>query len=71
MGLVYTVPEFRQQGIGAKLCRSIEVTAKDRGIREIYLFSDTAVSLYNRLGWTEVEAVNYGHRTVTVMKKEF
>ncbi|WP_232225849.1 GNAT family N-acetyltransferase [Leptospira terpstrae] len=65
--MVYTVPEFRQQGIGAKLCRSIEVTAKDRGIKEIYLFSDTAVSLYNRFGWTE--AVTCGHRTV--MKKEF
>ncbi|MGE8721493.1 GNAT family N-acetyltransferase [Leptospira terpstrae] len=71
LGLVYTDPDFRQQGIGTKLCRSIEVTAKDRGIREIYLFSDTAVSLYNRLGWAEVEAVTYGQRTVTVMKKEF
>ncbi|WP_246835857.1 GNAT family N-acetyltransferase [Leptospira meyeri] len=70
LGLVYTIPELRHQGIGAELCRQIEVMAKNRGINEIYLFSDTAVSLYNRLGWIEVEVVVFGHRTVTVMKKE-
>ncbi|WP_261637300.1 GNAT family N-acetyltransferase [Leptospira sp. 85282-16] len=71
LGLVYTIPEFRHLGIGAELCKYIEGATRDRGIREVYLFSDTAVSLYNRLGWAEVETVVYGPRSVTVMKKEF
>ncbi|MCW7456701.1 GNAT family N-acetyltransferase, partial [Leptospira bandrabouensis] len=70
LGLVYTIPDFRHQGIGAELCQYIEGVAEVRGIREVYLFSDTAVPLYNRLGWSEVETVVYGQRSVTVMKKE-
>lgn len=69
LALVYTLPTMRKQGLGGKLCNYLEALAKDRGIREIHLFTDTAVSLYRQLGWSEMEVVEYGSRRVTVMKK--
>ncbi|TGK52770.1 GNAT family N-acetyltransferase [Leptospira bouyouniensis] len=70
LGLVYTDSHFRRRGFGALLCEHIESLAKDRGIMNLYLFSDTAVGLYKRLGWEELETVGYGNRMVTVMGKE-
>lgn len=69
LGLVYTIPEMRQKGYGALLCKQLEFLAKQRGFSELYLFSDTAVNLYVRLGWEEVEIVPFGSRLVTVMRK--
>ncbi|EOQ90265.1 acetyltransferase (GNAT) domain protein [Leptospira yanagawae serovar Saopaulo str. Sao Paulo = ATCC 700523] len=69
LALVYTKPRIRKNGFGSKLCGYLEKMAKERGILELHLFSDTAVSLYERLGWSKVEVVGYGSRNVTVMKK--
>ncbi|TGM05393.1 GNAT family N-acetyltransferase [Leptospira jelokensis] len=70
LALVYSLPQFRRNGLGAKLCGYLEGTAKERGILELHLFSDTAVALYERLGWSKVEVVGFGSRNVTVMKKD-
>lgn len=69
LGLVYTDPRLRRMGFGALLCEHLELLARNRGIPELFLFSDTAVALYKRLGWIELEEVAYGNRIVTVMKK--
>ncbi|MCW7474921.1 GNAT family N-acetyltransferase [Leptospira levettii] len=69
LGLVYTIPEMRRNGYGALLCEQLEFLAKQRRFSELYLFSDTAVDLYARLGWEKVEMVPLGSRLVTVMKK--
>ncbi|TGM25890.1 N-acetyltransferase [Leptospira selangorensis] len=68
LGLVYTIPAERQRGYGGLLCQHLESMAKERMMAELYLFSDTAVSLYKRLGWKDLEIVPYGTRTVTVMR---
>ncbi|WP_291880766.1 hypothetical protein [Leptospira sp.] len=60
---------MRRKGYGALLCEQHEFLAKLRGFSELYLFSDTAVSLYARLGWEKVEIVPFGSRLVIVMKK--
>ncbi|XDD42220.1 GNAT family N-acetyltransferase [Leptospira sp. WS60.C2] len=69
LGLVYTIPSMRQKGYGALLCEHLESIARDRKIPELYLFSDSAVNLYKRLGWMEMEVVPYGSRLVTVMRR--
>jgi len=66
---VYTVPEKRRQGYGALLCRFIEHHAREIGIVEMYLFTDTAEPLYLRLGWQVIERLVLGTRKIVVMKK--
>lgn len=69
LALVYTIPEIRGQGLGAMLCNHIQECAKNLGLKEIYLFTHTAESLYSRLGWEVIERLLLGERNITVMKK--
>ena len=69
LALVYTVPKQRQKGYGALICKYIQEHSKKMGVKKMYLFTDTAEGLYNRLGWTELERLQLGNRNVVVMEK--
>lgn len=69
LALVYTLPEHRGKGLGARLCEHIQDKAKALGLQEIYLFTHTAETLYIRLGWTEVERIELEGKDIAVMKK--
>lgn len=69
LALVYTVPEMRHKGYGALLCNYIADHAKSTGVKEMHLFTDTAESLYKRLGWEVQERLPLGERNIVVMKK--
>lgn len=67
--LVYTIPKERQKGYGALICNYIQDYSKKMGFEKMYLFTDTAERLYNRLGWTELERLQLGNRNVVIMEK--
>ncbi len=69
LALVYTKPEYRRKGLGAKLCVELTLQAKSIGINDLYLFTHTAESLYRRLGWEEIERINFNERDIVLMKK--
>ena len=69
LALVYTVPEYRGQGWGELICNYVQEQSKKMGIGDLYLFTDTAESLYRRLGWTVMERLTLGSRNVVVMTK--
>ncbi len=69
LALVFTIPEQRKKGFGEILCKQIESNSKKIGLNEIYLFTDTAESLYIKLGWKELERVNLDNRNIVIMKK--
>lgn len=71
LALVYTVKEERKKGYGAMLCEEIQRRAKDAGLREIFLFTHTAESLYKRLGWQQMERIELQGKDIVVMKKGF
>ncbi len=70
LAMVYTIPEWRQKGHGATLCTFIQEQAALKGVKEMYLFTDTAERLYQRLGWKTFDRVAYGTRNVVLMNKE-
>lgn len=70
LALVYTKNEHRRIGYGALLCEQIQKTAKNKGIKEIFLFTHTAETLYKRLAWQQLERLNLKGRDIVVMKKE-
>jgi GNAT superfamily N-acetyltransferase len=70
LALVYTVPAIRHQGYGALICNFIQEYAKQLGVEAMYLFTDTAERLYQKLGWYPLERLSLGERKIVVMKKE-
>lgn len=70
LALVYTLPEFRQRGYGAMLCHYIQEHAWVLGLKELYLFTHTAESLYRRLAWEQSERLHAGGKDIVVMKKQ-
>lgn len=70
LALVYTTPDKRHQGYGASICKYIQDHSKKLGLQTMYLFTYTAEQLYKRLGWTVMETLAMGQRTIVIMKKE-
>ena len=70
LALVYTLPEHRGKGYGAKLCEEIQAQAKLAGMDQLYLFTHTAESLYKRLGWEQLERIELKGKDIAIMKKE-
>lgn len=69
LALVYTLPAHRGRGYGALLCADIESKARERGLKELTLFTHTAESLYRRLGWQQAERIHAGEKNSVVMTK--
>jgi GNAT superfamily N-acetyltransferase len=70
LALVYTKPENRNKGYGALICKHIQQHANKMGLKEIFLFTHTAESLYKRLGWQQVERLVAGGKDIVVMKMD-
>lgn len=67
---VYTIPNMRHQGFGALICNYLQDYSKRLGVKEMYLFTDTAEALYTRLGWYPLERLPLGKRNIVVMKRD-
>ncbi|MGY2463199.1 GNAT family N-acetyltransferase [Vreelandella sulfidaeris] len=67
---VYVMPEWRGQGIASGLVKRVEAEAIESGIRHFYLYTPDQQSLYRRLGWQDVEHLEYRGETVTVMSRQ-
>jgi len=72
LGTLYVAETSRRMGVGALLVRSIEEQARNLGLRKLYLYTrhPDAKSLYESLGWTEVERPLYRGRVAIIMQSE-
>ena len=64
---LYVTPEHRCEGVGEALVRAIEAQARARGHQRLYLYTDTAVAYYQRLGWRTVDRVAWMGCDTTLM----
>ncbi|AMK79165.1 MULTISPECIES: GNAT family N-acetyltransferase [Methylomonas] len=64
---VYVAPEFRRQGIGAKLVKHVMLQAKTAGVVKLYLFTPDQADFYAKLGWTAIAEEYYRDHRVTIM----
>jgi N-acetylglutamate synthase-like GNAT family acetyltransferase len=67
---VYVAPEFRRQGIGARLVKHIMLEAETAGIAKLYLFTPDQADFYKKLGWKAMADEYYRNHRVTVMSAE-
>ncbi len=66
----YVIPARRRKGIGALLLSALLVEAYRLGFSEIYCATSSAVSLLEREGWTQIEAVSHDGGTQFIFRKE-
>ncbi|MFI5398608.1 MAG: GNAT family N-acetyltransferase [Candidatus Binatia bacterium] len=68
LGQLFVEPSRRRHGVGAALVRAVLERARHCGYRRVYLYTGkTLPQYYRRLGWREIERVEYVARERTVM----
>jgi predicted N-acetyltransferase YhbS len=67
---LYVTPEHRGMGVGSALIRAIEDNARLQGHGHLYLYTDGAQALYERLGWKPVERFNWKGFPTVLMQRD-
>ncbi|VVO97506.1 hypothetical protein PS850_02690 [Pseudomonas fluorescens] len=67
---VYVKAEHRGRGIASRLVSRIVDEAAALAIPRLFLYTDSAQSLYSRLGWETVEQLDDDGLDVTVMARD-
>ena len=66
-GGVYAIPPARHRGVASALVRYLMDRAADFGIRDLYLHTNGAEGLYQKLDWRVLSRDSYMGREVTIM----
>ena len=66
---VYVVPEARGQGCAQRLVTTVEDAARMSGYRSLFLYTNDAHALYEKLGWFTIEETMDARRPVTIMQR--
>ena len=67
---LYVSLEHRRKGVGKVLVRGIEDQARQRGNRRLYLYTDSAITYYERLGWTTIDRIDWKGFPTALMTRE-
>ena len=62
-------PAFRGRGHGAALVNAIEEKAAGLSVETLFLYTNSAQGLYEKLGWEQIEREPYRGREVVIMSK--
>jgi N-acetylglutamate synthase-like GNAT family acetyltransferase len=60
--------EYRHNGVGTFLVKSVQEIAKQIGIKELFLYTPNSWDFYKKIGWTIIERLEYKSRDVVIMK---
>ena len=69
LALIYTIPAMRRHGYGTMLCNYIHECSKKIGVKEMYLYTNTAGMFYQKFGWNALERLSIEERNIVEMKK--
>jgi GNAT superfamily N-acetyltransferase len=66
---VFVPPRYRKNGVASALVTRIETEAALLAVKNLYLYTAHAETLYARLGWQVLEHSVHRHRNYVVMTK--
>jgi len=69
IGLLYTLPKYRKQGLGTSVLNALEKEAIKLKLQKIYLYTFTAETLYKKAGWMSIERLRYKGQDTVIMGK--
>lgn len=70
LGGLFVLPQYRQRGVGAALCQTVEQFAlTERGVQILYLFTLDRQDWYASLGWSALQPCEYAGHPGTIMQK--
>ncbi len=64
---VYVTPEARGRGVASALVQQIVSAAATMGVGRLYLYTESARGLYEKLGWQVVATDHFEGSPVTIM----
>ena len=67
LAAMFVVPEHRGQGIASAIIARLVDEAQRLALQRLYLWTSSAAPLYARLGWSELEKLEYCGNEITVM----
>jgi GNAT superfamily N-acetyltransferase len=67
---VYVLPEYRRQGIGARLVQRVAAEALDLGYPRLYLYTPDQMHFYETMGWLTSHLRHYRGAEMTVMMRD-
>ena len=67
---IFVAPEYRGRGVGSMIVERLASEATRLELERLYLWTSSAASLYARLGWREIEKVEYCGSSISVMLRE-
>lgn len=72
LGTLYVAKLYRKMGVGSLLVEAAQEVGRKLGIQKLYLYTRDAHTqrLYQKLGWMEVERLEYGGRLAVIMKTD-
>ena len=70
VGGIFVAPAYRGHGIASAIVARLVEDARRLQVPQLYLWTHSAVGLYARLGWTELEKLDYCGHTITVMVRQ-
>ena len=63
---LWVAPQHRRRGLGSELIAAAERTARKIGVRELYAATSTAIGLFERAGWQELERFAHNGETLSL-----
>ncbi len=67
---VYVHPEYRGQGVAGALVSEIEKIAKQQGYSKLYVFNPITQGIFEKLGWSVLQTVQYGGKELGILAKD-
>ena len=70
LGGIFVAPEHRGRGVASAIVNRLVGEARRLQLPRLYLWTNSAASLYAKLGWTELERLAYCGYEITLMVRQ-
>jgi GNAT superfamily N-acetyltransferase len=68
LGGLFVIPEWRRHGVGSQLMTRAVEEARRLELPSLHLWTSSAKSLYQKLGWNVVERMDYCGKQIMMME---